>query len=152
MKRIILSQKQVLLFVFVGTLSVLVEVVMMKIFSQVVPIVFEQETNFYGIKYPLSNIFSTICAVLVNYWLSVNFVFEGGKHNKKREFVYFMVISGVTTILSLSIFQAFINFVFLEPIDFKIYTLSPIILSKLMAISVVSVLNYITKKKIIFKG
>lgn len=152
MKKIILSQKQVLLFVFAGALSALVEILMMKVFSQIIPNIFEQETNFYGIKYPLSNIFSTGCAILINYWLSVKFVFESGKHGRKREFAYFMIISGVTTFLSLSIFQVFINFVFLEPIDFKVYALSPIILSKVMAIGIVSVLNYIVKKKIIFKS
>ena len=56
----------------------------------------------------------------------------------------------MTTFLSLSIFQIFINFIFLTPIDFNIYTLSPIILSKVMAIGIVSILNYIVKKNIIF--
>ena len=126
MKKIILGQKQVLLFVFAGAMSALVEILMMKIFSQTIPICFDQETDFHGIKYPLSNVLSTSCAILFNYWLSVTF-------------------------LSLSIFQIFINFIFLTPIDFKIYTLSPIILSKVMAIGIVSILNYIVKKNIIFR-
>ena len=109
MKKIILGQKQVLLFVFAGAMSALVEILMMKIFSQTIPIFFEQETDFHGIKYPLSNVFSTSCAILFNYWLSVRFVFERGKHGKKREFFYFMILSGITTFLSLSIFQIFIN-------------------------------------------
>ena len=150
MKRIILRQKQVLLFIFAGAMSALVEILMMKIFSQTIPIFFEQEIDFHGIKYPLSNVFSTSCAILFNYWLSVRFVFERGKHGKKREFFYFIILSGITTFLSLSIFQIFINFIFLTPIDFKIYTLSPIILSKVMAIGIVSILNYIVKKNIIF--
>ena len=151
MKKIILGQKQVLLFVFAGAMSALVEILMMKIFSQTIPICFDQETDFHGIKYPLSNVLSTSCAILFNYWLSVRFVFERGKHGKKREFFYFMILSGITTFLSLSIFQIFINFIFLNPIDFKIYTLSPIILSKVMAIGIVSILNYIVKKNIIFR-
>ena len=151
MKKIILGQKQVLLFVFAGAMSALVEILMMKIFSQTIPIFFEQEIDFHGIKYPLSNVLSTSCAILFNYWLSVRFVFERGKHGKKREFFYFMILSGITTFLSLSIFQIFINFIFLTPIDFKIYTLSPIILSKVMAIGIVSILNYIVKKNIIFR-
>lgn len=150
MKKIILGQKQVLLFVFAGAMSALVEILMMKIFSQIIPVFFEQEADFHGIKYPLSNVLSTFCAILFNYWLSVRFVFERGKHGKKREFFYFIILSGMTTFLSLSIFQIFINFIFLTPIDFKIYTLSPIILSKVMAIGIVSILNYIVKKNIIF--
>ena len=63
-----------------------------------------------------------------------------------------MILSGITTFLSLSIFQIFINFIFLTPIDFKIYTLSPIILSKVMAIGIVSILNYVVKKNIVFNG
>ena len=152
MKKIILGQKQVLLFVFAGAMSALVEILMMKIFSQTIPIFFEQEIDFHGIKYPLSNVLSTSCAILLNYWLSVRFVFERGKHGKKREFFYFMILSGITTFLSLSIFQIFINFIFLTPIDFKIYTLSPIILSKVMAIGIVSILNYVVKKNIVFNG
>ena len=152
MKKIILGQKQVLLFVFAGAMSALVEILMMKIFSQTIPIFFEQEIDFHGIKYPLSNVLSTSCAILFNYWLSVRFVFERGKHGKKREFFYFIILSGITTFLSLSIFQIFINFIFLTPIDFKIYTLSPIILSKVMAIGIVSILNYVVKKNIVFNG
>ena len=152
MKRIILRQKQVLLFIFAGAMSALVEILMMKIFSQTIPLFFEQEADFHGIKYPLSNVLSTSCAILFNYWLSVRFVFERGKHGKKREFFYFMILSGITTFLSLSIFQIFINFIFLTPIDFKIYTLSPIILSKVMAIGIVSILNYVVKKNVVFNG
>lgn len=148
----LLKNKQIFLFILAGAASALVEIVMMKIFSQIIPSFFTEETNFYGIKYPLSNIFSTLCAILVNYWLSIKYVFETGKHGKKREFAYFMLISGLTTFLSLTIFQININFIFLHPIDFKIYALSPIILSKILAIGIVSIINYIVKKKIIFNG
>lgn len=152
MKRLILGKKQIIFFVLAGAFSAVVELLMMKVFTSFIPQIFPQEMNFYGVKYPLSNIFSTSCAILVNYWLSIKFVFERGKHDKKKEFFYFMIISGITTLLSLTIFQVFINFVFLKPIDFKIYALSPVILSKVMAIGIVSVINYIVKKKIIFNG
>ena len=92
MKRIILRQKQVLLFIFAGAMSALVEILTMKVFSQIIPVFFEQETDFHGIKYPLSNVLSTFCAILFNYWLSVRFVFERGKHGKKREFFYFIIL------------------------------------------------------------
>lgn len=152
LKKLILSQKQFILFILAGGISAVVELIMMKVFSSFIPEIFEQETNFYGVKYPLSNVFSTFFAILVNYWLSVKFVFKQGRHGKKKEFAYFFGISAMTTLLSLTIFQVFINFVFLKPIDFKIYALSPIILSKIMAIGIVSVLNYIIKKKVIFNG
>lgn len=152
MKQILIRQKQIIFFIIAGGLSAVVELLAMKFFSLYVPQFFPQEINFHGIKYPISNILSTSLAILFNYYLSIKFVFERGKHGRKREFVYFMVVSGMTTLLSLIFFQLFINFVFLQPIDFKIYPLSPIILSKFMAIGLVSILNYFVKKKVIFKG
>lgn len=152
MKQLLLKHKQILFFILAGATSAVVEIIMMKCFSYFIPQIFPQETNLYGIKYPFSNICSTACAILVNYWLSINFVFQTGKHSRKKEFTYFMLISGTTTLLSLSIFQVFINFVFLNPVDFKIYAFSPIILSKIMAIGIVSIINYMVKKRIVFNG
>ncbi len=152
MKQFILGKKQIFLFVIAGGLSAVVEIVMMKVFSHYIPQFFPQETNFFGIKYLFSNILSTGCAVLFNYWLSIRFVFERGKHGKKREFAYFVGISFVSTLLSLTFFQLFINFVFHTPLDLIVYALSPIMMSKIMAIALVSILNYFVKKNVIFKG
>ena len=152
MKEILLKQKQILLFAFAGALSAIVEIGTFKIFSVHLPQVFSQETNFHGIHFPLSNIFSTSCGIVTNYFLSIWFVFERGKHSKNKEFAYFMGISFLSTIVSLSFFQLFFCFVFLDYLDLGFFVFSQEMLSKIAAIVLVSVLNYTVKKKIIFNG
>jgi len=152
MKELLLRHKQVLFFIVAGGLSAIVEIGSFKIFSTFLPQIFFQEQNFHGIHYPLSNIFSTSCGILSNYFLSIWFVFERGKHSKKREFVYFMAVSFVSTLFSLGFFQIFYSFIFKDNIDLIFYTLSPEMLSKISAILLVSILNYSVKKKVIFNG
>ncbi|MFC7347918.1 GtrA family protein [Chryseobacterium zhengzhouense] len=152
MRALLLRQKQVLLFIIAGGLSAVVEIGSFKIFSTYLPQMIAQEQNFYGIHYPLSNILSTSCGILFNYFLSIWFVFERGKHSKKKEFFYFMVVSFISTILSLIFFQVFYSFIFKDNINLIFYTLSPEIISKIAAILLVSILNYSVKKKVIFNG
>ncbi|WP_417427667.1 GtrA family protein [Halpernia sp.] len=152
MKEIIIKQKQILLFILAGGLSAVVEIGLFKLGSVYLPKIFPSELNFYGIKYPLSNVLSTLCAILFNYVLSICFVFEQGKHSKKKEFLYFMIVSSISTMLSLSLFQLFFHYVFLENVSISLFVFSPEVLSKIFAIIVVSILNYSVKKKIIFNG
>lgn len=152
MKELLLKQKQVLFFVIAGALSAVVEIGSFKILSVYLPLFFFQENNFHGIHFPLSNIFSTTCGIITNYFLSIWFVFERGKHSKRKEFAYFMVLSFFSTLLSLSFFQIFFRLVFRENIDLIFFVFSKEMLSKIAAIVLVSVLNYSLKKKIIFNG
>ena len=152
MKELLLRHKQVLLFVVAGALSAVVEIGSFKIFSVYLPRIFSQENNFHGIHFPLSNIFSTSCGIITNYFLSIWFVFERGKHSKKREFAYFMFVSFFSTILSLTFFQLFFRFMFTAHLDLGIIVISKEILSKIAAILLVSILNYTVKKKVIFNG
>lgn len=152
MRALLLRHKQVLFFIIAGGLSAIVEIGSFKVFSTYLPQLIQKEQNFHGIHYPLSNIFSTSCGILSNYFLSIWFVFERGKHSKKREFVYFMGVSFVSTLLSLFFFQIFYSVIFKDNIDLIFYTLSPEMISKIAAILLVSVLNYSVKKKVIFNG
>jgi putative flippase GtrA len=152
MRDLLIRQKQVLFFIIAGGLSAIVEIGSFKLLSTSLPHLFPRETNFHGVHYPLSNIFSTSCGIITNYFLSIWFVFERGKHSKKKEFAYFMMVSFISTLLSLGFFQVFYSYVFKENIDLTVYTLSPEIISKIAAILLVSVLNYSIKKKIIFNG
>lgn len=152
MRTLLIRHKQVLLFIIAGGLSAIVEIGSFKIFSTYLPQAISQEQNFHGIHYPLSNILSTSCGILFNYFLSIWFVFERGKHSKRKEFAYFMVVSLISTILSLSFFQIFYSFIFKDNIDLIFYTLSPEMISKIAAILLVSILNYSVKKKVIFNG
>lgn len=152
MKELLLKQKQVLFFIIAGGLSAIVEIGSFKIFSVNIPKIFSQETNLKGIHFPLSNVFSTCCGIIFNYFLSIWFVFERGKHSKKKEFTYFMFISFLSTILSLFFFQIFFSYVFKDNLNLAFYTFSPEIISKIAAIVLVSILNYSVKKNVIFNG
>lgn len=152
MKKILLNQKQVLFFIVAGALSAVVEIGFFKIFSVYLPLIFASESDFFGIHFPLSNILSTSCGIITNYFLSIWFVFERGKHSKKKEFAYFMALSFFSTLLSLMFFQIFFRFLFTEHLNIRFFVLSREILSKIAAIALVSLLNYSLKKKIIFNG
>lgn len=152
MKTLLLRQKQVILFIIAGALSAVVEIGSFKIFSIYLPTVFPWEYRFHGIHFPLSNIFSTSCGILTNYFLSIWFVFVRGRHSKNREFVYFMGVSFLSTMVSLAFFQIFFGFVFSSHLDLSVIVISREMLSKVSAILLVSVMNYTVKKKIIFNG
>ncbi|UOE40459.1 GtrA family protein [Chryseobacterium suipulveris] len=152
MKALLLKQRQVFFFIIAGALSAVVEIGSFKIFSVYLPQLFSQETNFNGIHFPLSNVFSTTCGIITNYFLSIWFVFERGKHSKKREFAYFMFVSFLSTILSLTFFQIFFRYVFKEHFDAGFFVFSQEMLSKISAILLVSALNYSVKKRVIFNG
>lgn len=152
MRELLIRQKQILFFIIAGGLSAVVEIGSFKIFSTYLPHFISQETDFHGIHYPLSNIFSTSCGIITNYFLSIWFVFERGKHSKRKEFAYFMAVSFISTLLSLAFFQIFYSCIFKDNINLIFYTLSPEMISKIAAILLVSVLNYSVKKKVIFNG
>lgn len=152
MKELLLKQKQILLFAFAGALSAVIEIGSFKIFSVYIPHFFLQEADFHGIHFPVSNVLSTTCGIITNYFLSIWFVFERGKHSKKKEFAYFMFISGLSTIVSLIFFQVFFRYIYLDHIDAGFFVFSREMLSKISAIVLVSVLNYTVKKKVIFNG
>ena len=143
MKQLILRQKQVIFFIIAGGLSAIVEIGSFKILSIYLPRLFSSEYNLYGIKYPFSNILSTSCGIITNYFLSIWFVFERGKHSKKKEFLYFISVSVVSTFISLIIFQILYHFVYKDVIDLRFYVLSPEMMSKITAILLVSMLSLI---------
>ena len=153
MKKLLLKQKQVILFVIAGAMSAVIEIGTFKLFSVYLPQIFEWEKNLYGVHFPLSNVLSTMCGIISNYFFSIWFVFERGKHSKRREFAYFMMISALSTLLSLIFFQIFYNSVFKnEYFDLGFFVFSSEMLSKISAIVLVSILNYSVKKRLIFNG
>lgn len=153
MKQLLLKQRQVLLFILAGGMSAVIEIGAFKFFSMYLPKFFPWEHDLHGIHFPLSNILSTACGIISNYFFSIWFVFARGKHSKRREFAYFMGVSVVSTFLSLLFFQVFYNYVFKnEAFDLGFFVFSDEILSKISAILVVSILNYSIKKRIIFDG
>lgn len=133
-------------------MSAVLEISSFKFFSTFIPTFFAEEVNFQGIHFPLSNILSTACGIISNYFFSIWFVFERGKHSKKKEFAYFMGVSFVSTLLSLFFFQVFFRFLFTSYLNLGFFTFSQEMLSKIAAILLVSFINYSVKKKVIFNG
>lgn len=152
MKDFLLRRSQIFYFALAGGLSAAVEIVFFKIFSLQIPKIIPGEVSFHGIHFPLSNILSTGIAIIFNYWLSILFVFERGKHSKKREFAYFILISIGSTILSLTLFQLFYRYIFQKNFDMGVFVFSTEVMSKISAIATASALNYSLKKRVIFNG
>lgn len=152
MKHLLFRQKQILFFIIAGGLSAIVEIGSFKLFSVYLPKFFSWEYNLYSIKYPVSNILSTNCGIITNYFLSIWFVFVRGKHSKKREFAYFITVSVASTLVSLLLFQILFHFVFKDVIDLGFFVFSQEMISKIAAIIIVSILNYSVKKNVIFNG
>ncbi len=153
MKQFIVQQKQIILFAIAGALSALIEISSFKVFSVQLPLIFDQETNFYGISFPLSNLCSTTLGIVSNYFFSIWFVFTRGKHSKRREFIYFVALSLLTMLLSLLVFQVFYYGVYMnESFNLGFFTFSAEMLSKISAIVLVSILNYSVKKRVVFNG
>lgn len=141
---------QIIFFVLAGAVSAVIEVISFKIFSSVLPGLTSWEEDFMGVHFPLSNILSSILGIVSNYYLSIWFVFTSGKHSKRKEFSLFLALSVGTMLMSLALFQFFYNFVHPESMDFKLFAFSKEILSKISAIAVTAIINFIIKKRIIF--
>jgi putative flippase GtrA len=91
----------------------------------------------YTIDYVVAFIFSNLTAYLINiFW-----VFESGRHNRVREIFYFYVVSGVSTVIGVSL------------ADFLIHHFGMMTTFAFASNAVVSLLiNYALRKHFIFKG
>ncbi|MDO4224711.1 MAG: GtrA family protein [Bergeyella zoohelcum] len=153
MKALLLKQKQILFFIIAGAMSAVIEVGSFKILSITLPKILSWENYLYGLRFPMSNVLSTSCGIISNYFFSIWFVFQRGKHSRRREFAYFVGVSGFSTLLSLLFFQVFYVDIYLDDyFDFGFFVLSAEMLSKISAIVLVSILSYIVKKKLVFSN
>lgn len=142
---------QISLFILAGAMSALIEISAMKFFSlpQSLPSIFSFESRKYG--YPLSNVFSTSLGIISNYFFSIWFVFKRGKHSKRKEMLYFVLLSIITMFMSWGLFAFFHSYIH-KPVKILFITLGDIVFCKAAAIVVVSVVNYISKKKLVFSS
>lgn len=144
-------KKQLVLFFLAGALSAVIEILCMKLLSlpNMLPhfFSFENKSN----AYPLSNLLSTGAGILSNYFFSIRYVFERGKHSRRKEFVLFFSLSIITMFMSWGAF-AFFHFFVNKPINFYFYTIGDIVFCKAAAIFAVSIINYVAKKKIVFSN
>jgi putative flippase GtrA len=87
MKKLI---QQLLKFGVVGVISFLVDFA-----------VYNLICNVFGIHYMIAGIFGFVISVIVNYLLSMHYVFESREDlSKKREFVIFVVLSAFGLVLN----------------------------------------------------
>lgn len=104
-------------------------------------ITFNLLIRFTPIEYLVANVISILIAIVINYILSRAFVFEKSRQSKRNEFISFVLFSFVALALN-----QFILWVFFEVIRLDIQ------LSKALAILIVALFNYFTKKHIVFKS
>jgi len=121
---------QVILFLVVGVVSAIFDLLLFILLS-----------DYFKIDYLIASFGSTCLAILFNYYLSKKWVFSSGKHSSRMEFTAFMVFSGIGVVLNQILIWLFVEHVLLDPK-----------LSKIIAIGIVSVFNFITKKLFVFKG
>jgi len=80
-----------------------------------------------------------VIAVTINYYLSRQWVFWGGKYSNMVEFIGFFATSGAGLALNQLIMWFFVDTIHL---DYK--------LTKIISIAIVTIWNYLTKKFLIF--
>ena len=96
--------------------------------------------KFLQYNYLLVGLFSFIIATLVNYILSIKYVFESGaKHTQKKELALVYFVSAVGLLFNLLILYISIDILALE-----------MVISKLLATGIVFFWNYLIRKYFIF--
>lgn len=128
MLRIIRKNKQFVKYFFVGGLSALVDFIIFSIF-------------YYVIKnWLISGLISFCIATFINYHLSTQFVFKGGKRFKKfQEVLLIYMVSLIGFVVNQSIL-----FLMIEKIYFNVY------LSKIVVTGIVFIWNFNARKYLVF--
>ncbi|MBC3539177.1 GtrA family protein [Rufibacter sediminis] len=121
---------QLIKFVLVGGLCVVFD---MLIFI----LLFEH----YQVNYMVANFSSTLLAILLNYLISKVWVFKAGKYSSRVEFLAFMFFSLAGLVINQGLIWLFVEEVNLEPKA-----------GKFLAILLVAIFNFVTKKVFVFKG
>ena len=97
--------------------------------------------EFTGLHYLVANFIAISVAIMVNYVISQKWVFETGRHSKKKEFTFFIGVSMVALLLNQLLMLILVDSV---ELNMKV--------SKIVAIGLVAVYNYLAKKFFVFKG
>ncbi|MGK6353280.1 GtrA family protein [Parapedobacter sp. DT-150] len=120
---------QVFRFILVGSVCAVVEFVLFTLlYTQ------------FKIDYLVANVIAVVVAILLNYFLSREFVFQRSKYTMVTEIVSF---------ISFSMAAVFLNQLILWCLVEKIHV-DQVLWCKIIAILVVSAFNFLTKKYIVF--
>ncbi len=96
--------------------------------------------NFFN--YKISNFIAVIIGIIVNYFLSVKYVFKNSRLNKKGvEIIYFIIV----VVLSMAINQYSLIY-FMEGLKIQIA------IGKILSIFVSTFFNFFAKKNFVFKS
>ncbi len=107
-------------------------------------------TNIFQIHYLVSNIFSFLCGLLINYFLSREWVFNKKIHDFGRDFIIFSVIGVIGLILSSTLLYMMIRLrilYYLLPMHSDSLVKST---AKLSTIVIVFLWNFFARKKMVF--
>lgn len=96
--------------------------------------------EFTAMHYLLANFIAISVAVMVNYFISQKWVFETGRHSKRKEFFFFLAVSLVALSLNQLLMWVLVDWMEVE-----------IKLSKIVAIGLVATYNFLAKKFFVFK-
>jgi len=72
-----------------------------------------------GLHYLLAGTISFLIAVLINYWLSIRFVFRGGRHSRRREIVLVYLVSAVGIAINLGTLTGLVELAQIHPLVAK---------------------------------
>ncbi len=105
--------------------------------------------NFFGVHYLISKFLGFVISALVNYILSLKFVFTHKKEmDKKKEFIVFLILSAIGLLINEIIMYTCIDIIYIN----NAYLLSIISqemmvsISAIIATGVVMVYNFISRK------
>ena len=121
--------KQIFKFGIVGGITFIIDYLLLYVL-----------TEFFGIHYLISSIISFTVAVVLNYILSIKWVFDVKKKHGPKEFIIFIVLSVMGLLINSLIMYFMVDV-------FKIHYM----ISKLVSNALVMIYNFITKKTFIEK-
>lgn len=98
-------------------------------------------TEYLSIYYLIANLIAITIAILVNYIISLKWVFESGRHSQGVEFLAFLVTSFLVIMLN-----QFLMWCFVDGLDFHGR------FSKVLSIALVAIVNFFAKKYLVFKN
>ena len=122
------SKVQIIRFLVVGGISFLIE---FGVFAFLVDIA--------HINYQYANIPAMAIAIICNYFLTRKYVFEPLKHNARMTFFLFLTFTLIGVVLN----QYLLLFM-VEQLDYNIKG------SKVLAVALVAIFNFLTKKYFVF--
>ncbi len=97
--------------------------------------------EYFQINYLVANFISTFLAILLNYVLSKKWVFKSGKYSARVELIAFVLFSVAGFFINQILIWLFVEKIFLDPKY-----------GKLLAIILVAIFNFVTKKVFVFKS